>query len=135
MRARVLIADDHALLRRGVRLLLESHPDWEVCGEASNGQEAVEMTWAMRPGVVVMDVSMPVLNGLDATRKIREALPETEVLILTMYESREMIRAARQAGALGYVVKTHPEGHLIDALRAVSRHQPYFPAEERDGRD
>ncbi len=132
MSARVLIADDHALVRRGLRALLESQPDWEVCGEASSGQEAVEMTKVMLPSVVLMDISMPVLNGLEATRQIREALPETEVLILTMHESREMIWAARQAGARGYVVKSGSEGHLIEAMRSVCRHQPYFPGDRAE---
>jgi len=132
VKTRVLIADDHALVRRGLRTLLESQPDWAVCGEASNGQEAVEKAKELRPEVVLMDISMPVLNGLEATRQIREALPETEVLVLTMHESREMISAARQAGAGGYVVKSVLERDLIEVMRTIHRHEPCFPDEKGD---
>src|SRR4030095_9787877 len=92
---RVLITDDHPLVRRGLRAMLAEHPEWELCGEASNGQEAIQKAVEMRPHVVIMDISMPGLSGLQATRQIREALPDTEVLILTLHESRAMLQAAK----------------------------------------
>jgi DNA-binding NarL/FixJ family response regulator len=125
---RILITDDHALVRRGLRALLAADPGWEVCGEASNGQEAVQIAMDSQPDVVIMDISMPGLSGLQATRQIREALPHTEVLMLTFHDSREMIRAAREAGARGYIVKTEADRHLIEAMRAVCRHESYFPS-------
>ena len=128
MGTRIVITDDHALVRRGLRALLAADPGWEVCGEASNGQEAVQIAMESQPDVVIMDISMPGLSGLQATRQIREALPQTEVLMLTMHDSREMIRAAREAGARGYIVKTEADRHLIEAMRAVCRHESYFPA-------
>jgi DNA-binding NarL/FixJ family response regulator len=109
--------------------LLAADSGWEVCGEASNGLEAVQIAMESQPDVVIMDISMPGLNGLQATCQIREALPQTEVIMLTIHDSREMIRAARKAGARGYIVKTEADRHLIEAIRAVCRHEPYFPAE------
>jgi len=126
--ARILITDDHALIRRGLRAMLAANPEWEVCGEASDGQEAILKAIQLQPDVVIMDISMPGLSGLRATQRIREALPQTEVLMLTMHESREMIRAAREAGARGYLVKSDADSHLIEAMRAVSRHEAYFPS-------
>ena len=101
---RVLIVDDHAAIRRGVQGILHSFPEWELCGEADNGQEAVRLAEALRPEVIIMDVSMPVLNGLEATRIIRDAHPETKVLLLTLHSSTELVRSAFRAGARGYVL-------------------------------
>jgi len=122
-----LIADDHPLVRRGLRSLLEAHAEWEVCGEASSGPEAFGKAKELLPDIVVMDISMPGPSGLEATRQICEALPQTEVLIVTMHGSRELISAAREAGARGYLVKSDSVAHLIEALSAVRRHEPYFP--------
>jgi DNA-binding NarL/FixJ family response regulator len=127
VKLRILIADDHAFLRRGLRTVLDASPDCEVCGEAANGQEAVEKAKELGPDVVIMDISMPILNGLEATRQIRDMLPHTEVLIVSMHFSHEVIRAAQQAGARGYLAKSDPDGHLIEALHTVHRHEPYFP--------
>jgi DNA-binding NarL/FixJ family response regulator len=127
MKARVLIVDDHVLVRRGMRTLLEESPEWEVCGDASGGQEAVQKAIELEPDLVVMDISMPGLSGLQAARMIRDALPRTEVLIVTMHESREMIQAAREAGARGFVVKSDPASRIIEAIRTVCLHEPYFP--------
>ncbi|MBO0800986.1 MAG: response regulator transcription factor, partial [Blastocatellia bacterium] len=102
---RVLLADDHDVVRQGLHKILEDHQDWEVCGEASNGREAVDMARKLRPDVAVIDLSMPELNGLEATREIRKELPETEVLVLTMHENDELIRESLIAGARGYVLK------------------------------
>jgi len=122
-----LLADDHPLVRRGLRAILEAHAEWEVCGEASSGPEALGKAKELRPDVVVMDISMPGPSGLETTRLIRDALPETEVLMVTMHNSRELISAARAAGARGYLVKSDSVGHLIEALSAVCRHELYFP--------
>src|SRR5215510_16014483 len=103
---RVLLADDHDVVRQGLHKILEGHLDWEVCGEASNGREAVDMARKLRPDVAVIDLSMPELNGLEATREIRKELPDTEVLVLTMHENDELIRESLIAGARGYVLKT-----------------------------
>ena len=123
---RVLIVDDHEVVRRGVRSLILSQSIYEVCGEAVDGQDALEKARQLNPDVIVMDVSMPTLNGLEATHLIRAALPDSEVLILSQHESPEMIRQAAKAGARGYVVKSSIARDLLVALGTVSRHQPYF---------
>jgi DNA-binding NarL/FixJ family response regulator len=116
---RVLIVDDHTAIRRGVRGILQAFPEWEFCGEAENGQEAVRLAESLRPEVIIMDVSMPVLNGLEATRIIRDALPGTKVLLLTLHSSSELVRSAFRAGARGYVLKSDAEHELIRALNVV----------------
>ena len=126
---RLLIADDHEVVRRGVRSLLLEQPGYELCGEATNGEEAVRKAVELRPDVVVMDVSMPELNGLEATRQIRRMLPECEVLILSQHEAAEMARQAPKAGARGYVVKSALADHLVTALEKVARHQYFFSPE------
>ena len=123
---RILVADDHAVMRRGLRGLLETHADWHVCGEAGNGQEAVEMTIRLTPEVVVLDLTMPELHGLDAAKAIRAAVPATEVLIFTMHESEELIRAAMASGVRAVVVKSDVEGHLLAAVESLLRHDVYF---------
>jgi len=123
---RVLIVDDHEIVRRGVRSLLLSQANCDVCGEAVDGQDAVEKAKELKPDVIVMDVSMPNLNGLDATRQVRRILPQTEVLILSQHDSSEMVRQAFQAGARGYVVKSSISRQLVAALDKVSRHEPFF---------
>jgi PAS domain S-box-containing protein len=123
---RVLIVDDHEIVRIGVRSLLSATPTFEICGDAVDGRDAFEKAKQLRPDVIVMDVSMPNLNGLDATRLIREALPQTEVLILSQHESSEMMRQALGAGALGYVLKSSMSTNLPAAVERVSRHEPFF---------
>ena len=123
---RVLIVDDHEIVRRGVRSLLLSQANCDVCGEAVDGQDAVEKARELKPDVIVMDVSMPNLNGLDATRQVRRILPQTEVLILSQHDSTEMVRQAFHAGARGYVVKSSISRQLVAALDKVSRHEPFF---------
>ena len=95
---RILIADDHAAVRRSVRSLLESHPQWELCGEASNGREAVAQALRLRPDVILLDMSMPEINGLEATRQILKEAPDTQILLLTMHESQELTEEALRAG-------------------------------------
>jgi PAS domain S-box-containing protein len=123
---RVLVVDDHEVVRRGVRSLILTDPNYEVCGEAVDGQDAIEQAQQLAPDVVVMDVSMPRLNGLEATPIIRAALPQSEVLILSQHDSPEMVRQAVKAGARGYVVKSSIAKNLLSALDCVGRHQPFF---------
>jgi DNA-binding NarL/FixJ family response regulator len=123
---RILLADDHEIVRRGLKELLEEQAGWTVCAEASNGRQAVELAVQARPHVAVLDFSMPELNGLEATRRIRQTVPETEVLIFTMHGSEALIREVLSAGARGYLLKSDAARQLIPAVESVSRHMPYF---------
>ncbi len=116
---RVLIVDDHAVIRRGVQGILSTYPEWQLCGEADNGQDAVRLTGELKPEVVIMDVSMPGLNGLEATQIIRDVMPETKVLLLTLHCSPEFVRSAFHAGARGYVLKSDAESELVRAMNVV----------------
>jgi DNA-binding NarL/FixJ family response regulator len=126
MTVRILIADDHEVVRRGVRVLLESRPGWRVVGEALNGRDALAKAKQLKPDVVILDISMPELNGMEATRQIVKAVPNTEVLILTMHESEELVRRMVDAGARGYVSKADVGRSLLEAVDAVRRHQAFF---------
>ena len=126
MSLRILVVDDHAVVRRGVRSLLESHEGWEVCGEATTGRDAVEHSRRLRPDVIVMDLSLPGLNGLDATRQILKDAPDTEVLVLTMHRSEELARDVLQAGARGYVLKSDADANLIMAVDSLRQHKPFL---------
>jgi DNA-binding NarL/FixJ family response regulator len=121
----ILLADDHDVVRRGLRGVLEARADWRVCGEASNGREAVELALRLRPDVAVLDLSMPELSGLEATRRIRKALPETEVLIFTMHDAEQLVREVLAAGARGYVLKSDAARHLVAAVDALAQHKPF----------
>ncbi|GAC1701607.1 MAG: hypothetical protein NVS9B4_05220 [Candidatus Acidiferrum sp.] len=123
---RVLIVDDHAVIRRGVHEILRSFPEWELCGEAENGQEGVRLAGELQPEVVVMDVSMPGLNGLEATRIIRDVLPECKIVLLTLHSSGEFLRTAFRAGARGYVLKSDAEHELVRALNVVMGEGTYI---------
>lgn len=122
---KILIADDHDIVRKGIKNLLEDHEGWKVCAEAGSGREAVSLAITHKPDVVVMDYSMPELNGVEATRQIRNALPDTEVLIFTMHDSEDVLQKALSAGARGYLVKSDDSGQLITALHALSRHKAF----------
>jgi DNA-binding NarL/FixJ family response regulator len=124
----ILLADDHDVVRRGVRSLLEAHPGWQVCGEAANGREAVRLAARLKPDIAVLDLEMPELNGLEATRQIKRKLPGTEVLIYSIHETEQLIREVLAAGARGYVLKADAGRQLVDAVEALSRHQPFFTA-------
>jgi DNA-binding NarL/FixJ family response regulator len=126
MSLRILVVDDHAVVRRGVRSLLESRDGWEVCGEATTGRDAVEQSKRLRPDVVVMDLSLPELNGLDATRQILRDAPATEVLVLTMHQSEELVRDVLHAGARGYVLKSDADENLINAVESLRQHTPFL---------
>ena len=123
---RILIADDHEIVRRGIRSLLENHPGWEVCGEAVDGREAVEKARATRPDLVLLDVSMPNLNGLDAARQILEIVPQTRVLILTMHESEQIVREVLEVGARGFLLKSDAARDLVSAIQALQRRTTFF---------
>lgn len=117
----VLLADDHTILRDGIRSLLEGEPDISVVGEAEDGRTAVKLTSQLLPDVVLMDIAMPLLNGLEATRRIRHACPQVKILILTMYENEEYIRQALASGAMGYILKDATARELLDAIHTVHR--------------
>lgn len=118
---RILIADDHEVVRRGVRSLLEARPGWEVCGEVGDGRSAIEHAASLQPDVVVLDAFMPGIDGLAATRGMRERAPRTEICIFTMYESDELVSDSLAAGARAYVLKTDPSRYLLAAVEALSR--------------
>ncbi len=123
---RILVADDHEVVREGVRTLLEAQPGWEVCGEAADGREAVEMTKRFKPDVIILDITMPNLNGLEATRQILKGDPKARVLILTMHESDQVVREVLDAGARGYVLKSDAGRNLIAAVEALWLHNSFF---------
>jgi DNA-binding NarL/FixJ family response regulator len=128
---RILIADDHQLFRDGVRALLQSHAGWEICGEASTGREAVAKTLELRPDVIILDISMPDLNGADAARRIRMASKNAEILILSVHYSDQLIREIIDAGAHGYVLKTDSDRDLLLAVESLARHKPFFTSKAK----
>jgi len=136
--ARILVADDHEVVRQGVRALLEAQPGWVVCGEARSGREAVARAAELQPDVVVLDITMPELNGLEATLQIRRAVP-SKILILTVHESDQIVTDIVDAGAHGYVLKTDAGRTLVEAIRTVLDGKRYFTervhsiAERRSG--
>ena len=126
MPVRILVADDHQVVRTGLRSLLESKTGWHVCAEASNGREAVEKAGELKPDVAVLDIGMPLLNGVEATRQIRKLSPQTEILILTMHDSEHLVQEVLRAGAHGYILKDDADRNLIAAVDALRRHKPYL---------
>lgn len=125
---RVLIADDHEVVRKGLRTLLEEQPGWQIAGEASDGREAVEKAKALKPDVTVLDISMPTLNGLEATRQMMKNNPQARVLVLTMHESDPLIREVLGAGARGYLLKSDAGRDLVNAVDAIRRNKTFFTA-------
>src|ERR1035438_311806 len=126
-KTRILLVDDHELVRRGVAELIgDATADWEVCGEASTGREAVAAAARLKPDIVVMDISMPDMTGLEATRQILKNHPGTEILILSIHESEQMIQEIGRAGARGYILKGDAGSDLIKALEAVREHKLFF---------
>jgi DNA-binding NarL/FixJ family response regulator len=124
----ILVADDHAVGRRGLRALLETQPNWKILGEASNGREAVEKAAALNPQVVILDIGMPKLNGLDAATLIFKANPKARILMLTMHAADALIQQTLQAGASGYVLKSDAERDLITAVDALLHNKMFFTA-------
>jgi DNA-binding NarL/FixJ family response regulator len=129
---RILLADDHGLVRRGARALLRAQRGWTVIGEAANGREAVEKAIKLKPDVAIVDISMPEIDGLEAARQIREAVPDTKVLVLTMHESDQMVRRALDAGANGYLLKSDLTECLVKAVKAVSEGKRFLTPKVSD---
>jgi DNA-binding NarL/FixJ family response regulator len=125
---RLLIVDDHAVVRRGIRAIIEGQPGWEIAAEAANGREAIELAKRLHPDIVVMDLSLPGLNGLDATRQVLEVSPRSEVLILTMHHSDELVRNVLQVGARGFVLKSDADENLVTAIESLAQHKPFLTA-------
>jgi two-component system response regulator NreC len=125
-RVRILIADDHALIRDGIRGVLARESGWEVCGEASTGREAVAQALALRPDVVILDMTMPELNGLDAAILIKRNLPDTEIAMVSSHRAEDLIRSVFEAGVKSFIVKTETEDFLVQAVKALASHKPFL---------
>lgn len=120
---RIVVADDHELVRRGIRDFLQAQRDWRVVGEAMSGREAVEIVKKLKPDIAIVDITMPDMDGLQATRRIRDAARETQILILTMHESDQMVRRVLEMGARGYVLKSDMAAHLVQAVKDLANGQ------------
>jgi DNA-binding NarL/FixJ family response regulator len=123
---RILIADDHEVARKGIRSLLENHPGWEICGEASDGREAVASVTKLKPDVLLLDIGMPNLNGLDATRQILAIMPEARILILTVHDSEQVVREVLAAGARGFLLKSDTGRDLVTAVEALQQGRTFL---------
>jgi len=129
---RIIVADDHVVVRLGLRAVIAARSDFIICGEASNGREAVELALLHKPDVVVIDVSLPVLNGIDATQQIRKGAPDTEVLIFTRHNDEDTVRAAMAAGARGYVLRSESDEQIIKAINTLAQHQVFYSSQVFD---
>jgi DNA-binding NarL/FixJ family response regulator len=123
---KILLADDHALVRQGFRMILEAQPDMEIVGQAGNGREAVDLAAKLHPDIVIMDVAMPDLNGIEATRRIMESAPRTRILALSMHKDSVYVREVLRAGARGYLLKDSGDADLVAAVRAVAKGEGYL---------
>jgi DNA-binding NarL/FixJ family response regulator len=123
---RILVADDHEILRKGVRDVIQGHPGWTVCAEAADGQQALELALREKPDIAVVDVSLPILNGVALTRRLRKECPNVRVLLFTMHDDDETVSSGLAAGARGYVLKSDSESHLEAAISALGANRPYF---------
>ena len=123
---RILIADDHEIVRKGVRDVIESHPGWEVCAEASDGQQTLELALQHKPDIAILDVSLPILNGLALTRRLQKECAKTRVLLFTMHDDDETVNGGLAAGARGYVLKSDSESNLEAAISALKANRLYF---------
>src|ERR1700731_206922 len=126
---RILIADDHEVVREGMRALIEHEEGWEVCGIATNGQQAVETAKRLKPEVVVLDMAMPELDGLEALRQIKRALPNTEVVVFSAHHSEDVIEQLFDAGAKSYIQKSDASRYLVTAIKSLAEHRPFFTPE------
>ena len=129
---RIAIADDHEIVRKGVRDIVESHPNWHMCAEAADGQEALDKCLEEKPDVAILDVGLPILNGVALTRRLHRECPSIRVLLFTMHDNDETVRSALAAGARGYVLKSDSENHLEAAISALGANRPYFSAAVSD---
>src|SRR5271167_1684653 len=132
MKLRILIADDHEVVRRGLCTLLQSHDGWEICGEAKDGRQAVEMAGQLKPDVVIVDIGMPNLNGLAATRQLSQQNPQQKIIVLTITDSDQVIREALDAGARGFVLKSDAARDLVTAVEALQRNRMFFTPRVND---
>lgn len=132
MKLRILVADDHEVIRRGLCTLLQSQQDWEICGETKDGREAVEMAKELNPDIVILDISMPNLNGLAAARQLAQQNPDAKIIILTMADSDQAIREALDAGARGFVLKSDAARDLISAVEALQHDRMFFTPRVND---
>lgn len=123
---RVLVVDDHELVRKGLRALFDADPGCEICGEAANGRDAIERVRQLEPDVVILDISMPGLNGLEAARQIRKTVPKAEVLALTMSDSDQLVRQLLNAGVHGFLLKSDTASDLVEGVKSLGKHKPFF---------
>jgi len=130
--ANILIADDHAVVRKGLRALIEGRPEWKICGEACNGRQAIRMAREINPDLIILDISMPDLNGLEATVEIAKCCPNTRILMLTMHYSEEFVERSLKAGARGYLLKSDAEQDLLEAVESLLQDKTFLtsPASE-----
>jgi DNA-binding NarL/FixJ family response regulator len=130
MGSKILIVDDHEVVRQGIRTILRSRPQWEVCGEAVNGKEAIEKAKALDPDVIIMDITMPEMSGIEATREITKLKLRPAVLVFTMHESKNLASTVQDAGARGFVLKSHAARDLLEALDALLKGGTFFGPDE-----
>jgi DNA-binding NarL/FixJ family response regulator len=124
---RILVADDHESVRKGVCVILGTRGDIEVCGEAANGREAIDKAQEVKPDLIIMDITMPVLNGIDAAEVLRKTMPHVPILFLSMHQSRQIMSEAKRVGVQGYVKKSDAADTLLNAVDALLRNEPFFP--------
>ena len=124
---RILVADDHESVRKGVCVILGTRGDIQVCGEAANGREAIDKAQELKPDLIILDITMPVLNGIDAAEALRQTMPHVPILFLSMHQSRQIITEAKRIGVRGYVKKSDAAATLLNAVDAILRNEPYFP--------
>jgi|SRR5581483_7346882 DNA-binding NarL/FixJ family response regulator len=135
MPVRILIVDDHEVVRQGLRTILNARPQWEIVGEAENGREAIDLTRQLRPDVVILDITMPIMSGLEATQELEKSFPAARVLIFTMHDSKSLIKAVRKAGARGYVLKSRAARDLIHAVEALLDGNTFFGPDGANGEE
>src|SRR5271166_6981928 len=123
---RILVVDDHDIVRQGICALIAAQPEWIVCGEARTGRDAIRLAAELSPDIIIMDLLMPDLNGIDAARQIKKQLPSTEILVLSGHEETELIQTVFDAGIRAYIFKSQARGHLVPAITALLAHKPYL---------